>query len=111
MKILKQILSYVLWIMLSFIFSFIYMRIVLGAKKNTGLSVYFNWVYDLALFQFGAILGGIIVFLFVLIDIGYLKNMLKNHSGKNVIRFLVLVGIALVVVVSHYLCEKVFDII
>lgn len=111
MKILKQILSYVLWILLSFIFSFIYMRIVLGAKQTIGISKLFNWVYDLALYQVGAIIGGIIAFLFVLIDVSYLKNKLRNHSSKNVIRFLVLVGIALVVAVSHYLCEKVFDVI
>ena len=111
MNILKQILSYIIWIVLSFLMAFTYMRIVLGAKQTTGTSKLFNWVYDLALYQVGAILGGIIAFLFVLIDIGYLKNKLKNHTSKNVIRFLVLVGVSLVVVVSHYLCEKVFDII
>lgn len=111
MNILKQILSYSIWIVLSFLLAFTYMRIVLGAKQTTGISKLFNWIYDLALFQVGSILGGVIAFLFVLIDVLYLKKRLQNHTKKIGIRFVVLIGIAVVIVAIHYICEKVIDII
>ncbi len=37
-------------------------------------------------------LDGRIALLFVWIDVGFLKNKLKNHASKNVIRFQMLVG-------------------
>lgn len=111
MKIIKQILGYVIWIMLSFLLAFTYMRIVLGTKQTTGISKLFTWIYDLAMYQIGSILGAIIAFLFVLLDVVYLKNKLKGHSKKTSIRLGVLLIIAVLVGATHYLLEKVMDII
>jgi RsiW-degrading membrane proteinase PrsW (M82 family) len=90
-----------------------YMRLVLGPKgeESTGFWHLKDIIYDLALYQVGLRIGGIIALLFILVDGFYLRKKLKSNSKGILIRFLVLIVIAFVVVSTHYICEKVIDII
>ncbi len=113
MNNLKQILTYVFWTIFSLLAGVVYMRIVLGPKPepSTGFLKMFDWAYDVALIQVGFIIGGIIALLYILLDVLYLKQKLKNHSKKTIIRFLMIIVITAIVGTIHYIFEKVIDII
>ncbi len=113
MNTLKQILNYLIWTSISIVLAFGYMRIILGPRDEepTGFWKLTDILYDLALYHVGFVIGCIIATFFILIDIFYLKKKLKTNSNEVVIRFLILIIIALIVGVSHYVCEKVIDII
>ncbi|WP_445711974.1 hypothetical protein [Flavobacterium sp.] len=113
MCILKQIGTYLIWIVLSLFMAFGYMRIILGPKPkpSTGLMIMFDWVYGVAILHVGAIIGSIIALLYILIDIFYLKKKLKNNSKRTIIRLFIVTVITFIVGITHYICEKVIDII
>ena len=113
MTILKRILNYLIWSILSFLSAFGYMRIILGPKPepSTGWMKIFDSVYDIAMLNVGVILGSIIALLYILIDVFYLKQKLKNNTLNLFIRFLTLIAIISIVSITHYIIEKVIDII
>lgn len=82
------------------------MFIILGPKtESTGIMHIFDIIYDFALIHIGFIIGGIIAFLFILIDILYLKT--KSILLKLITLFIISIIVALI----HYMLEKVIDII
>ncbi|WP_178985076.1 hypothetical protein [Winogradskyella helgolandensis] len=113
MKALKRILNYLFWSILAFIAAFGYMRIILGAKSidSNGFTKIANIIYDLAFVQIGLILGSIIAIIYILIDIFYLSKILKNTIKSTIIRLLVIIVIAIIIGVTHYVLEKVIDVI
>jgi hypothetical protein len=113
MKVFKRTLVYLYWIVLSLLSGIGYMRIVLGAKpkSSTGIFKMFDWTYDVALFQVGLIIGGIIALLYILFDVFYLKKKLENNLKSTISRFLILLIIATVVGTTHYILEKIIDFI
>ncbi|MBU2930244.1 hypothetical protein [Winogradskyella psychrotolerans] len=113
MTVLKRILNYLIWTILAVIAAFSYMRIILGAKSidSNGFAKIANIIYDLAFVQIGLILGSIIAIIYILIDIFYLSNRLKNTKKSTIIRLLVIFVIAVIIVITHYVLEKVIDII
>jgi hypothetical protein len=107
----KQILSYLSWIVCSFILAFIYTRIILGPRPSIGISKYFEWFYILGMIRIVSIIGSIIALLYILIDVFHLKKKLKNNSKNTIIRFLIMLIITLFVACTHYFLEKVIDVI
>lgn len=113
MKVLKQSVIYLIWIALALLCGIIYMRIVLGAAPETSRDAFSfsKLFYNLALYHVGIRIGGFIAALFVLFNLIYLKKKLKNNRKSTYIRFLVLLCISIIVGVTHYILEKVIDVI
>ena len=89
------------------------MRIVLGPIEmpSEGFGFLLSVFYVHGLFYVGLIIGSIIAFLFILLDIFYLKKKLKHHSKKTSIRFILILVITACVSIIHYVLEKVIDVI
>ncbi len=112
MKTLKQILAYLIWIVVSLLLGIGYMRILLGPRGNfKGFWRLLDLFYDIGLICIGGIAGLVISFLFILVDLFYLKKKLKTSVRATLTRFLILIGITVVVAGIHYILEKVIDII
>ena len=113
MKVIKQILAYLGWTVLALLLGITYMRVVLGQadEPSTGFLHIFDIIYDIALVYVGLIIGSIIALLFILIDAFYLKKKLKNSTKSTSIRFFMLLMITIVVGITHYVLEKVIDVI
>lgn len=114
MKILKQILNYVMWTLIALLSAFGYTRIILGPipEPTTGFFDFiFYIIYMVGLPRLVLIIGGIIALLYILTDIFYLRKKLKHNSKRIIIRFLVILMITIVVGIIHYMLEKVIDII
>ncbi|WP_036153772.1 hypothetical protein [Maribacter forsetii] len=89
------------------------MRIVLGTppESNDGKFSFASMVYEWALVQVGAIVGCIIALVFILLDVFYLNNKLQGNSKATLLRFLIISIIAVIVGITHYILEKVIDVI
>ena len=113
MKTLKQILTYIMWIAVSLLLGISYMRIVLGPNEvsSKGLSYLLHVFFDFGLFYVGLIIGSIIALLFILLDVFYLKKKLTNTIKSTITRFLLLLVIAVIIGITHYMLEKVIDVI
>lgn len=113
MKILKQILAYLIWTVLSILLGIGYMYLIIGPIKEptTTLSYLLKIFYSYGIVYVGVSGGLVIALLYILSDIFYLKKKLTNNVKSTGIRFLVLLGIAIVVGVTHYILEKVVDVI
>lgn len=113
MSVLKRILNYSITTLIAVLLAFAYMRIILGAKsKNTDwIAKLFNIIYDLAFVYASLTLGCIIAILYILIDVFYTYNKLKNNTNATSIRLLILIGLAVFVTTTHYILEKVIDVI
>ena len=114
MNILKQILAYLVWIVVSLLLGIGYMWILLGTvgeTSSTGFLHLLNLMSNLVLVYVGLIGGSVIALLFILIDIFYLKKKLKSNMKSTIIRFFILLVIAIVVGVTHYILEKIVDVI
>ncbi|MBJ2175871.1 hypothetical protein JBL43_16575 [Aureibaculum sp. A20] len=113
MTIFKRILNYLIWTIVCLLAGFTHMRIVLGPKPppSKGIMKMFDWVYATALIQVGAIVGGIIAVLYILFDIFYLRKKLMQSKNKVLKRLLVIIVIAITVGSTHYILEKVVNVI
>ncbi|WP_417786498.1 hypothetical protein [Tenacibaculum sp.] len=113
MKKLKQLFAYILWTIVSIVLGITYMRIVLGANNipKEGLGYLAHMFYNWGLFHVGVIIGLVIMLLFILLDVFYLKKKLKNKGKLISIQFGALMIITAFVVLVHYLLEKVIDVI
>ena len=112
-SVVKQLFNYCFWAVMSFLAAFGCMRIMLGPRPESskGFMRIFDFIYDIVMIELVPIIGGIIAFLYILIDIVYLKKKLKNNSKSILLRFLTIIIITLIVGTTHYLLEKVIDII
>ncbi|NQY29450.1 MAG: hypothetical protein HRT69_08260 [Flavobacteriaceae bacterium] len=91
-----------------------YMWILLGTvgeTSSTGFLHLLNLMSNLVLVYVGLIGGSVIALLFILINIFYLKKKLKSNMKSTIIRFFILLVIAIVVGVTHYILEKIVDVI
>lgn len=113
MKQLKQIVRYLTWIIIAILLGIGYMRIILGANTTSTNDVgyLFHIFYTWGLLHVGAIIGGVIAALFILFDVFYLKKKLSPNLPSITTRFKLLFTITLVVIIIHYLLEKVIDVI
>ncbi len=85
MNILKQILTYIIWILSALLLGICYMSILLGPHKESSTRVLHlsDVLYDLALFYVGLIIGSIIAVLYIFIDIFYLKKKTEKQLKVN----------------------------
>ncbi|SDH49001.1 hypothetical protein [Winogradskyella thalassocola] len=114
MNTLKRILNYSVWTLVSIVFAFIYMRIILGPKPEepTGFLTYIvSLIYEFAFVRLGLILGGIFALIYILVDIFYLNKRLKKSRNSTIIRVLIIAVIAIIICTTHYILEKVIDVI
>ena len=113
MQILKYILAYLSWTVLSLFIGIGYMRLVLGANtvSEEGLGYLLHLFYDIGMIQVGLWVGSAIAICFVLLDVFYLRKKLKNNPKKTIIRLSALLIITVLVALVHYILEKVIDVI
>lgn len=113
MKTIKQILTYVLWVVMALLIGIVYMLIILGPinMSSDGFWHILRMFYLIGLIRVGLGVGVVIGVIYVLTDIFYLKKKLKNNTHRTLIRILVLFLITIFVGVLHYVLEKVVDVI
>ncbi|WP_299895559.1 hypothetical protein [uncultured Aquimarina sp.] len=89
------------------------MRILVGpfniAKEGIGYILYI--FYNLGLFYVGLAVGIVIALFFILLDVFYLKGKLQNNKNAQLVRVVLLFFITAIVAGTHFLLEKVIDII
>lgn len=90
-----------------------YMRILVGpfniTKEGIGYILYI--FYNLGLFYVGLAVGIVIALFFILFDFLCLKKKLQNNKNAMLVRLGFLFFIATIVAGTHFLLEKVIDII
>ncbi|WP_343911847.1 hypothetical protein [Aquimarina litoralis] len=113
MKIFKQIIAYIFWTIISIMLGICYMRILVGPFKITkeGIGYILYIFYNLELFYVGLAVGIVIALFFILFDVFYLKKKLQNNKNAMLVRVVLLFFIAAIVAGTHFLLEKVIDVI
>ncbi|HDZ04701.1 hypothetical protein LCGC14_0345450 [marine sediment metagenome] len=109
----KRILNYAGWLLIAIILGFLHMRIVLGpgSKSTSGGITFLNGIHDFVLWYVGSIIGAIIGFLFILLDIFYLNKKLQHSKKATLIRLSVIIGLAIIIGATHYFLEKIANVI
>ena len=112
-KYAYKILSYFVWTVLAFLFVFGHMQIVLGINRESPswLGSPFDQIYEFAFLGVVAIIASIIMLLYVMLDVFYLNKKLKNSAFPSINRLWIFITICMLVVVIHYVLEKVMDVI
>lgn len=113
MHMLKHILTYVLWTVLSLLIGISYMRLVFGPDtvSEEGWGYLWYLFFTVGTIQVGLWVGAVIAICFVVLDVFYLRNKLKSNPKKTLICLAVLLIITVLVALVHYLLEKVIDVI
>jgi len=113
LALIKHILTYLFWIVLSFLFGMIYMRLVLGPNdvSEDGYWYLLHLFFDIGLLHVGFWVGVVIASCFLVLDVFYLRKKLKNNPQKITIQLVVLLVITVSVAIVHYFLEKVIDVI
>ena len=113
MKLIKQIVRYIPWIIISMVLGISYIRFVLIPFDipKEGIWYVLYMFYNMGIFYAGSILGILIALLYILTDVFYLKEKLRDHKWSIGIRFGFLLIVTLVVIGVHYILEKVIDVI
>ena len=109
----KRILNYLGWFIVAILLGLLHMRIVLGAppESDDDKFSFGSMIYEWALVQVGAIVGCIIALIFILFDVFYLNKKFQNNSKATLFRFIIISLIAVTVGVTHYILEKVINVI
>ncbi|WP_040281614.1 hypothetical protein [Psychroserpens damuponensis] len=113
MNVIKRIFNYGIWTLIALLLTIGYMRIILGPppEPSNNFMRMFDWVYSYVFIHVGLIIGSIVTFLFILIDIVFLNRKLEHKANKNLIRLLIMISISIITGGIHYLLEKVIDVI
>lgn len=113
MKIVKQILSYVVWFLLALLIGIVYILLIIRFFDVSldGFWHIFKVFFYLGVILVGLLVGSVIGLIYVLTDVFYLKKKLKNSPKATAIRFIVLLAITVFVGIIHYILEKVIDVI
>lgn len=113
MNILRQIFTYLVWIVIVMLLSVVYVLLLLGLPQNefTGVLHLIDIFLNLGAFYLSLVIGSIISVLFVLLDNFCLKKKLDNSLKSTMTRFFVLFAITIIVGIVHYVLEKQIDII
>lgn len=113
--ILKQFFYYIFWTLASLLVGVIYMKFVLNYTINTvslnTIDYLFNQFLFFGLWYVGLILGGIIALLFIITDIVFFNRKPLKNFKWYILRFFIFLVICFLVIITHYVLEKVIDII
>ena len=103
--LLKKIASYLLWSVVALLIGMAYVYIVMGpiSEKLARFGDLFNLLFDIFKVHIGLYIGGAIALLFVLTDVLFLKKKLKNNAWSHLIRFMVMIGITILVAMMLYI--------
>lgn len=115
MRIVKHLLTYMFWTMLSLIMGILYMRLLLGdiaEDESIGGFGYLLKVFYLhGLVFIGLPFGAIIALFFIVIDFFVLSKKLKQGGNRTLMRIALLLAITVFVAIVHYILEVVIDVI
>lgn len=113
MKHLRLIFNYTSWIVLALSIALVYMYLVL--KPNQSIDNDFGFVQEVYLTYgvvlIGVPLGSLIAFFFVLIDSRKIKDKEHTVITRLIKRIFLMMVIALIVFLLHYVAEKVIDVL
>ncbi len=115
MSSIKTIKFYLFWTILSLVLGIGYMLLLMGSLPTdesfggTGFILKVFYLHGIAFV--GLPVGGIIALLFIVVDVFYLKKKLITNPYKSSFRFTVLLAIAMLIAVAHYILEKIIDVI
>lgn len=113
LKKVKQLTKYSLWCIVSIFIAISYLTLIIKPYElaTEGIDFLLFVFYGHGIIFVGSIIGLVIAFLFVILDVFYLRKKLVNKKNSMLIRFSVLLVISVFVAVLHYLLEKVIDMI
>ncbi len=113
MKALSQITTYTIWAIISLVFGIVYAYLRLAPFKasNEGVGYLLARFYYWGVLHIGFAIGATTAVLFILADIFFLKRILKNQSDTRIARFGVFLGTFVLVIMAHYVLEKVIDMV
>ncbi len=112
-KILKGIFTYLIWTLTALLLGVGYLWIFLKPYETSsdGIGYPLYLFYHWGVVVVGLTIGFIVAFLFIILDLYYLRNHLKNNPTSTLIRFGILICILLLIACMYYVLEKVLDII
>lgn len=115
MRIVRHLLTYLLWTILSLLIGIGYMRLLLGdiaEDENIGGFGYLLKVFFMhGLVLIGLPFGALIALLFIAVDWFFLRKKLKQGKNKILMRIALLLATTVFVAVVHYFLEVVIDVI
>lgn len=115
MRIVKHLLTYLFWTMLSLLMGIVYMRLLLGdiaQDESIGGFGYLLKVFYLhGLFFIGLPFGAVIALLFIATDWFFLSKKRKPKVNRTLMRIALLLTITVFVAIVHYVLEVVIDVI
>ena len=88
-----------------------FLRLAPFSTSNEGVGYLLARFYYWGVLQIGFAIGVTTAILFILADIIFLKRKQKNQSQPIIVKFGVFFGIFVLVIMVHYVLEKVIDMI
>ena len=109
MKFFKTLFGQILWLIINLLVGMFYMRIELGkpSKNQTGILSIFNGLDEFIIVWIGGALGFISFIFLILFEVFFIKRNIKNN--QTLIKFLALLIITALVIISHYIIEFKLD--
>ena len=109
----KQIGTYFLWTLVSFILAAIYIWTLLGpiTIPKKGLSYLLYLFFQWGVIYVGLPVGFCVAVVFIITDIFYLKKKLISYPYPILARFGFLIIIMMLVFLFHYILEKIINVI
>lgn len=113
MTIFKRILDYLFWLAIAMICAFGYIFLLLGEFPDGThwFDVFSLIFYRLVYMYVGFSLGGLIAFIYFLLDGFYLRKKLKSTMKSFFVKLLMIIAITICIGALHYFLEKVIDVI
>lgn len=109
----KQIVNYFLWTGLAILLGVGYMQCILGFNQlsSEGLTYLLQLFYHWGIIYVGLTIGLITALLFILVDVFWLKGKQKKNAVPTRYRLGIFLSSFVLVIITHYLLEKVIDVI
>lgn len=113
MKILQQIVMYFIFGIVAILLGIACMHIFLEPNDKTteGLAYFLYLFESILIIEIGIRIGVLIIMLFILLDLFYLKKKLKNNRKGIIIRLGILLFITVFLTSMYYILEKVINVI
>ncbi len=112
-KFILTVLSYLPWTIVSLLSGVVYIRLLLGPNPvpQKGFWGLLHMFFKLGMLRTGLVLGAVLALAFILADVFFLKQKLGHGLQATALRLLCLFGIGIFIAITHYILEKVIDVI